>query len=83
MAYIDTGMISAEDFRTRREAVRHKQQSLAEALNCSPATIRNFEKGRTRRIYSVKWGDLARELGIPPEKTRLVMAKPPESLPSN
>jgi len=67
MAIVDSTMISRDEFRRRRRLVDHKQESLAAALHCSSATIRNFEKGRTQRIYSVQWEDLARELGIKAE----------------
>jgi DNA-binding XRE family transcriptional regulator len=70
MAIVDANMISAHEFKVRRQAVEHKQETLATALHCSARTIRNFEKGKTRRLYAVRWGDLARELGIPQELPR-------------
>lgn len=63
-AMVDSQTISPETFREARKRAQHKQESLALALGCSLSTIRNFETGKTRRLYSVRWADLARELGI-------------------
>ncbi len=62
---VTTRDISPEDFKARRILAHHKQDSLAMALNCSSKTIRNYERRRTTRLYSVRWGDLARELKLP------------------
>jgi DNA-binding transcriptional regulator YiaG len=64
MAYVDEKMISPDTFRARRAFVRHKQITLANALGCSIGTIRNFEQGLTKRLYSVRWEDLKRELKL-------------------
>jgi transcriptional regulator with XRE-family HTH domain len=64
MAIVDTEMISPETLRELRNAAGHKQESLASALQCSVNTIRNFEQGKTRRLYCVRWDELARELKI-------------------
>jgi DNA-binding transcriptional regulator YiaG len=64
MAIVDTEMISPEKFRELRLAVKHNQESLAAALGRSVNTIRNFEQGKTKRLYSVRWDELVRELRI-------------------
>lgn len=57
--------ISPEQFRARRILANHKQSSLAMALHCSEKTIRNFETKKTAALQSVRWEELAKELGIP------------------
>lgn len=64
---VSTRMISPDTFKSRRIMAGHKQESLARALGCSRTTIQNFERRRVAQLYSVRWDDLARELGL--EKT--------------
>jgi transcriptional regulator with XRE-family HTH domain len=61
---VDARRISPEAFRARRILSGHKQESLARALGCSRATVSNFERKRVDSLYSVRWDDLARELGL-------------------
>lgn len=61
---VTSKMIPPDVFKARRILSGHKQESLARALNCSTGSIRNFERRRTSRLYSVAWPDLKRELGL-------------------
>lgn len=57
-------MLTPEQFRARRLLAGHKQESLARALRCTTKTIRNYEKGKVKRLYSVRWEDVRRELKL-------------------
>lgn len=61
---MNTRTLPPDVFRAKRILAGHKQESLARALGCSTGTIRNYERGRTRVIYSIRPGDLARELRL-------------------
>lgn len=56
--------ITPQTFKRLRLLAGHKQSSLAEALGCSVATISNFERGLTKRLYSVDFKRLAQELNL-------------------
>lgn len=56
--------LTAQTFRRLRILAGHKQSSLAEALGCSVTTISNFERGLTKRLYSVDYKILAKELNL-------------------
>jgi DNA-binding XRE family transcriptional regulator len=62
---VDARKISHADFRARRILSGHKQASLAKALGVSRSTVQNFEAKKVDSLYSVRWEDLARELGLP------------------
>lgn len=56
--------LTRETFRRLRILAGHKQITLAEALGCSVSTISNFERGLTKRLYSVDYKKLAQELNL-------------------
>ena len=56
--------LTAQTFKRLRILAGHKQASLAEALGCSVTTISNFERGLTKRLYSVDYKRLAQELNL-------------------
>lgn len=56
--------LTPKTFRRLRILAGHKQESLAEALGCSVSTISKFERGLTRRLYSVDRKRLAQELNL-------------------
>lgn len=56
--------ITKETFKRLRLLAGHKQESLAEALGCSKSTISKFERGLTKRLYSVDNKKLAEELNL-------------------